>query len=598
MGKIGDKSSSPQPVWSSTKSESVTASELYDSRPHAQHEEHEGAWCRFRDSFKRAQKRSVPQGGDLETASVQTDLTDGRLRRSIRPRHVAMMSVCTGIGTGLLVANGKSLRYGGPGGLIIGYAAVSVVAYIMMQAAGEMAVAYPSMPGNFNAYSSVFISKPFGFASVWLYCLQWLTVFPLELITASLTIKYWTDSVNADVFIAIFYVFILFIHFFGSRGYGESEFIFGLCKVLMIAGFVILAIVINCGGAGNSGYIGARYWHDPGAFAVGDPASKFKGFCYVLVTGYFSYGGTELYAMTVNEQSSPRRAIHSATKQCIYRILVIYMLTMVLIGFLVPHTSDELMGSGGKSATHASPYVLAVSLHGVKVVPHIVNAVILIAVVSVGNSAMYSGPRVLNALAEQGYAPKFLAYIDRAGRPLMALIACSVIGLLAFVAASDHEEDVFTWLAAIAGLSELFTWSAILLSHIRFRQAMKYHGYSLSQLGYKSITGLWGSIYGVCFNILVFVAQFWVALAPIGNNGKTDVLSFFQSYLAFPLWFVFFLGYMVYSGEWMILRPLKDIDINHFRCVYDEERIEQEKLEHKTMLQNSNWLGRLKHFWC
>lgn len=594
MSEIKDSDDSAQPVLSSVKSESGSIGQEWN----AWDNENRNAWGRFVNSFKRAEKHSTPSNGDLEHATTHSVASSSPLKRSIKPRHVAMMSICTGIGTGLLVANGKSLRFGGPAGLIIGYAAVSVVAYIMMQAAGEMAVAYPSLPGNFNAYSSQLISRPFGFATVWLYCIQWLTVLPLELITASLTIKYWNDSINADVFIAIFYVFILFIHFFGSRGYGESEFIFGICKVLMIIGFVILSIVINCGGAGDRKYIGAKYWYDPGAFAVGSGATKFKGVAYVLVTGYFSYGGTELYAMTVNEQSNPRRAIQSITKQCIYRILLIYMLTMILIGFLVPHTSSELMGSSGKSATHASPYVLAVSLHGVKIVPHIINAVILIAVISVGNSAMYSGPRILNTLAEQGYAPRFLAYVDRAGRPLVALIACSVFGLLAFVAASDCEEDVFTWLAAIAGLSELFTWSAIMLSHVRFRQAMRYNNRPLSELGYKANTGVLGSVLGLSFNILVFIAQFWVSIAPFGKDGKLDVLSFFQSYLAFPLWVVLFFGYMIVFRNWEIIKPLKDIDLDHYRSIYDQDRLYQEDLEHKILIQNSSWARKLHNFWC
>lgn len=552
----------------------------------------------FCNSFKRANDDTFDASQDLEGASINSVRSNSKLKQSMKSRHVVMMSLGTGIGTGLLVANGKSLHFGGPAGLLIGYSLVSVVAYIMMQAAGEMAVAYPTLPGNFNAYSSIFISKSFGFATVWLYCLQWLTVLPLELITASLTIKYWNSSVNPDAFIAIFYAVIVFINFFGAAGYGEAEFIFSTCKVLMIAGFIILGIVINCGGAGTSGYIGGEYWHNPGAFAGGSPIGHFKGIAYVLVTAYFSYGGMELFALTVNEQANPRKAVPSATKKCIYRILIIYMLTMILIGFLVPYNSDELMGSSGKSATHASPYVIAVASHGVKVVPHIINAVILISVISVGNSAMYSAPRLLNSLAEQGYAPKIFSYVDRAGRPLVALVGCSIFGLLSFVAASDKEEQVFTWLAAIAGLSELFTWSAICLSHVRFRDAMKYQGYSLSELGYKSKTGYWGSIYVVFFNIIVFVAQFWVALAPIGNGGKADVEAFFQSYLAFPIWVACYVGYKIYSKEWKLLVPLDKIDLNSHRHIFDRHILQQEDDEHKEKLRNSGWWVKMANFWC
>ncbi|CCK72301.1 branched-chain amino acid permease BAP2 KNAG_0J02200 [Huiozyma naganishii CBS 8797] len=553
---------------------------------------------RFVDSFKPAEDNKhsevdsdVERNGDA-AYSVNTDT---HLKKAMKTRHVIMMTLGTGIGTGLLVANAKGLHFGGPAALVIGYGLVSMVTYIMIQAAGEMAVAYPTLPGNFNTYASIFVSKPFGFATVWLFCIQWLTVLPLELITASLIIKYWTEKVNADVFVVIFYVFLLFIHFIGVKAYGETEFVFNLCKILMIAGFIIFSIVVNCGGAGHDGYIGGKYWHSPGAFAGTNAAERFKGVCYVLVSGYFSYGGTELYVLSVNEQENPRKSTPIAAKQSIYRILVIYLLTMILIGFTVPFNDDQLMGAGG-SATHASPYVLAASIHGVRVVPHIINAVILIAVISVANSSLYAAPRLLCSLAEQGYAPKFMTYVDREGRPLYALLACAVFGVIAFSACSDQEEQVFTWLAAIAGLSELFTWSSIMLSHVRFRQAMKLQGRDLNEVGYIANTGYWGSVYGVVFNILVFIAQFWVALAP--PKSPITAQSFFESYLAFPIWIAFYFGYMIWNKDYTFLNPLDKIDLDHHRRIYDPEVLKQEDMENKERVRNGNIWTKLKWFWC
>lgn len=554
---------------------------------------------RFVDSFKPPIEKSSSSSAndsDLESISTKkTIATDTHLKKAMKSRHVVMMSLGTGIGTGLLVANAKGLHFGGPASLVIGYGLVSFITYIMIQAAGEMAVTYPTLPGNFNAYSTIFISSSFGFATVWLFCLQWLTVLPLELITAAMTIKYWNDRINADVFVVIFYVFLLFIHFFGVKAYGETEFIFNSCKILMVAGFVIFSIVVNCGGAGTSGYIGGKYWHEPGAFGSNDAAGRFKDVCYVLVTAYFSYGGTELYVLSVNEQENPRKSTPSAAKQSIYRILIIYLLTMILIGFNVPHDSDQLMGAGG-SSTHASPYVLAASLHGVKVVPHLINAVILISVISVANSSLYAAPRLLASLAEQGYAPKFWAYIDREGRPLWALCTCGLFGVIAFCACTSKEEQVFTWLAAIAGLSELFTWSAIMLSHVRFRMAMKVQGKDLNELGYKANTGFWGSVYGVFFNILVFIAQFWVALAP--PESPINAEAFFESYLAFPIWIVFYFGYMIYSKDYTFLTKLEDIDLETHRRIYDPELMKQEDFENKERVKNGNLWTKFKYWWC
>ena len=277
---------------------------------------------------------------------------------------------------------------------------------------------YTSLSGGFNAYPSLLIDPALGFSVAWVYCLQWLCVMPLELVTASITIKYWTTSVNPDIFVAIFYVLTIAINVFGARGYAEAEFFFNTCKVLMITGFFILGIIVNCGGAGNDGYIGGKYWNDPGSFSGDKPIDHFKGVVSTLVTAAFAFGATEFIALTAAEQANPRKSIPSAAKKILYRILVLYVGSIILIGFLVPHNSEELMGSGG-SATHASPYVIAIASHGVKVVPHLINAVILLSVISMGNSAFYSSSRLLLTLAEQGYAPSFLKYVDREGRPCL-----------------------------------------------------------------------------------------------------------------------------------------------------------------------------------
>lgn len=570
-------------------------SDKYYSTAKAQHDSEDSRLInRFLNSFKPAKEPTHEINNDLEDGTTSL-MEETRLKKKMKSRHVIMMTLGTGIGTGLLVANASGLHTSGPASLVIAYFIVSFVAYFMIQAAGEMAVTYPTLPGNFNAYTSIFISKPFGFACVWLCCLQWLTILPLELITSSLTIKYWNDSINPDIFVLIFYVFLNFIHFFGVRAYGETEFIFNCCKILMIAGFIIFSIVVNCGGAGVDGYIGGKYWHDPGAFGSDTNIGRFKGICFILVTAYFSYGGTELFALSVAEQENPRKSTPAATKQSIYRIVVIYFLTMILIGFNVPHDSDQLMGAGG-SATHASPYVLAASLHGVKVVPHIINAVILISVVSVANSALYAAPRLMCSLAKQGYAPRILGYVDRAGRPLSALLACSLFGVIGFASASSKEEEIFIWLAAIAGLSELFTWSGIMISHIRFRSAMKVQGRDSNEIGYKAITGVYGSYIGTFVNFLVFFAQFWIALAPPG--GKISAESFFQSYLAFPIFFFFYFGYMIYNRDFTILTKLEDIDLDYHRRIYDPEFIKRENEENKLKLKHSSFLVRMTHFWC
>lgn len=137
-----------------------------------------------------------------------------------------------------------------------------------------------------------------------------------------------------------------------------------------------------------------------------------------------------------------------------------------------------------------------------------------------------------------------------------------------------------------------------MLSHIRFRKAMKVQGRSLDEVGYKANTGIWGSYYGVFFNMLVFMAQFWVALSPIGNGGKCDAQAFFESYLAAPLWIFMYVGYMVYKRDFTFLNSLDKIDLDFHRRVYDPEIMRQEDEENKERLKNSSIFVRVYKFWC
>jgi yeast amino acid transporter len=142
-----------------------------------------------------------------------------------------------------------------------------------------------------------------------------------------------------------------------------------------------------------------------------------------------------------------------------------------MVGLLVPHKDERLLGANPFIDVQASPFVIALNRANIPVFPDIVNVVILISVLSIGNSCVYGGSRTLTALAEQGYTPRIFAYVDRAGRPLMSTILIIAFGLLAYVNLSASGVDVFDWPLVLPGLAALFTWGSICLAHIRFRAA-------------------------------------------------------------------------------------------------------------------------------
>lgn len=339
----------------------------------------------------------------------------------------------------------------------------------------------------------------------------------------------------------------------------------------------ILGIILNCGGGPRGGYIGGKYWYDPGAFNNG-----FKGLCSVFVNAAFAFAGTELVGLAAAEAANPRKSLPTAVKQVFWRICLFYIVSLTLVGLLVPYTDPQLMSGGSDADAKASPFVIAIKNAGISALDSVMNVVIMIAVLSVGNSSVYGSSRTLAALAEQGQAPKFLAYIDRKGRPLWSQCIASVLGLLAFLAASDKQTVAFKWMMAISGLSSIFTWGSVCLAHIRFRRSWKVQGHSLNELPFRSQPGVIGSWIGFVFNCLVLMAQFWVGFAPVdyGEMSSPELVeNFFSNYLAAPVVLSFYISYkLFYRTPFMRAKDMdlqtgrRDMDIQH---LIEEERAEQ-----------------------
>ncbi|GMG39310.1 unnamed protein product [Ambrosiozyma monospora] len=552
-------------------------------------ENNQGWFTTFKEGFKPIKLDNVdPNMTELEKANFIASSTPAE--RAMKPRHLRMIAMGSCIGTGLFIGTGTSLRTGGPAGLLIAFTVVGIQIFCVVQGLAEMAVAFPTS-GSFVQYATRFVSGPFGFATAWVYTINWALVMPLELVAASLTIKFWNTEVNSAAWVVIFYFFIMFIHLFGAKAYGEAEFWFSSIKLVTVIGFIIFGIIIDCGGGPKSdGYLGGKYFRDPGAFAHG-----FKGVCSVLITACFSMQGTELTGLAAAETANPRKAIPSACKQVFWRILIFYMICLTMLGLLVPFTDKKLMGSGSADAS-ASPFVISIKNAGVKGLPSVVNVVIMLSVLSVGNSAVFACSRCVASLANQGFAPKIFDYIDQQGRPLAGYFISFFFGLLCFLAASKDEATIFAWMMAISGLSTLFTWSAICLVHIRFRAALKFQGRSTDELVYTSQTGVLGSYLALILCVLILIAQFWIALFPIGKSpNPTD---FFQAYLTAPVWLFFYFFYVLYKRDFRPWIPLKDLDIDEGRREMDMDLVLQEIEEEKAYIRTKPFYYRLMKFLC
>ncbi|XBW37370.1 hypothetical protein QEN19_002950 [Hanseniaspora menglaensis] len=554
----------------------------------------------IKDSFKPPieSNEMKPSFSQLETAlsgEVGAHIKNkNQLKRNIKPRHLFLISIGTGVGTGMLVSTGSALRQAGPANLFIAFAIVSSFIYTTYNSISELAVIYKDLSGSYNDMFKFLIDPAFGFATNICYALNWLCVFPLELVTSSLLIRYWTTKVNADVFVAIFYFLLLIVNFIGGQGYAEFEFVVSSIKLTAVISFLFYALIKDLGGTPGQDYIGGKYWREPGAFRGENGINKFKGLCVCFVFAGFSYGGFESAVLLSSVVERPVAALKKARKMLLYRIIFVYMALILFIGLLVPYNSSKLLG-GGNSESDASPLIIAVS--NVNVYPHILNAVIILSVLSVANNSIYTASRVLHSIFSQFCPHPTLTYIDRRGRPLAGLLISTMFGMLCFLAETSFRVTFFNWLLSISGLSLLFTYAGMNIAHIRFRIAMKAQGRSLNELAFVSQTGVWGSYWGAIIIGLIFIAQFWVAIVPIGE-GKPDASAFFQNYLCAVLWIICYLGYKIYKKDWKIVIPSTEVDLVSGRIIHDHEAIEEEEREIKLRIKNSGILRRIQHFWC
>jgi amino acid transporter len=191
--------------------------------------------------------------------------------------------------------------------------------------------------------------------------------------------------------------------------------------------------------------------------------------------------------------------------------------------------------------------------------------------------------------------PKWGAKVDKRGRPYIVLIISLLFGCLAYINEAPSGNTIFTWLLSLSGLSNFFTWGSICFAHIRFRKAWARAGRTIDDLPFAAMFGTIGSWIGLGLNILCLVAQFYVALFPIGGSPNAQV--FFESYLAVPIVILFFVGYKIYYKQWTLGVKSSEINVDEGRRELDFVAFRQELDDERAIKKTWPWWKRTWDFW-
>ncbi|CAG8014658.1 unnamed protein product [Penicillium salamii] len=477
------------------------------------------------------------------------------LTRALKARHITMIAIGGAIGTGLIIGTGEALAKAGPGAILISYAWVGFIVYLVMCALGEMAAWLP-LPSGFTGYAVRFVDPALGFTLGWTYWFKYIILSPNQMTAGALVISYWipAEKINPGVWITIFLVLVVAINYFGVKFFGEFEFWLSSFKVVVILGIILLSFILMLGGGPDHDRKGFRYWKDPGAFnhyVMEGAPGRFLAFWSTMVSATFAYLGTELVGVTVGEAQNPRKTIPKAIKLTFYRILVFYVLSVLLVGTLVPYNSPKLLFALGdnnkaKGSAAASPFVVAIELANIPILSHILNACILLFVFSAANSDLYIATRTIYGLAREGKAPKIFARTDRRGVPVPALAISSIIALLAYMNVSGDSRVVFKYFVNLVTIFGLLTWISILVTHIYFVRARKAQGVPESELAYKAPFGIVGSYFALGFCILIALTKNYdVFIHKPATYGNFDYKNFITAYLGIPLYLIMIAGYKI-----------------------------------------------------
>jgi amino acid transporter len=242
----------------------------------------------------------------------------------------------------------------------------------------------------------------------------------------------------------------ILMHVCPVRIFGEVEFVVSTIKVIAVVLFIcVMGAIIGGAGAKGHRHTG-EMWKLDGLDAVG-LHNGFRGLASVFVLAAFAAGGIEMVGVMAGEIQHPKWTLPRAIKTLMWRIATFYILSMALLTFVVPYNAPGLIGS--KDA-NASPFVIAVKMAGIKILPDVLNAVLVVSVCSVGSTSVYISSRTLKAMAEDGFAPSFCARTDKHGRPWVALLGTGAAAIvLAYLNVSSTGAVVFGWFSAISGMA-------------------------------------------------------------------------------------------------------------------------------------------------
>ncbi len=395
----------------------------------------------------------------LDNAAAQeaSPTSAPRLAKTLRSRHVAMISVGGIIGGGLFVNSMVAIANIGPA-VILSYLLTGLIVFFVMRMLAEMAMAYPDT-GAFTEFSRLAMGNLAGFTSGWLYWYFWVVVVAFEAIVGAEIMSQWLPGVPTWAIGLVLTVLLTGSNLLSTRSYGEFEFWFSSIKVAAILSFIVIGGAYIFGVNPTGGFTLDNLVND-GGFAPLGWAPVLVG----VVSLIFTLVGAEIATVAAAEAREGQKVIANLTTALIFRILAFYVLSIAVIVAVVPWREIAEQAQ----VQVMSPFTMALDKVGIPGAPLVMDFIVLVAVLSCLNSGIYVASRVMFTLASRGDAPLWLVQVDRRGVPSRAILIASTISLMG-VAMDAFLNDWFTFLLNASGALMIFVYMLDVASHLVLR---------------------------------------------------------------------------------------------------------------------------------
>ncbi|HGL3656246.1 TPA: amino acid permease, partial [Enterococcus faecium] len=382
--------------------------------------------------------------------------------------------------------SGEAIGIAGPS-VLIAFLIGGIILYIVMKGLGKIVLSGGDTHHGLSGLIRPYLGAHAADFTDWVYWSMWIINIIAEAVAAASFLQLWFPHIPAWVFVFMLAVLTTIINLYSVRLFAETEYWLAFAKISVIILLIIFAAyLVGQQMLGTGVFPTLQQLTDHGGFTP----HGMKGIISSLLVVIYSYGGSELIAITVSEADDPKRAIPKAIKGVMGRIISFYIIPLFLLLIIFPW--NTLAG------TNVSPFVMVFEKMNIPFAADIVNFVIVLALFSSINSGVYASSRILFfRLKDRKGSSRKLAVLNKHQVPQRAVLFCTSVLYLGVALSYFVGDKLFGYLAGSLSYTVLLIW--IIISAASFVLTLRKGTLWDKGISFFALAVLWLIFLGILF---------------------------------------------------------------------------------------------------